>query len=287
MYDLRDTFETTDGSRPNASALNEATARHFPLDALAILRTGDAFEGKKRAPADDFTNAFAYIKSHIKINRPFSLKARVPKAHEERVKSDIVKQLSQNPRLLERMKKARGITIDLVSHKKSIADFGYPSQISKHAAGLFWDHPSWPRARIALREQYLEQDDTLVFHEMAHAIHYLAFTKKERAIIYDHLRAAFGSRAAMDEVFAIYTEREFGEAFDDKAKAAPGIYGFTRQEWDENHVFSRFIAKLYRAHVVVDKTKSKHKATKLTLVLRFLRQQIAPQFFQRRVAAAS
>jgi hypothetical protein len=113
------------------------------------------------------------------------------------------------------------------------------------AAGVFWDHPTWSAARIAYRADELQGDTALVVHEMAHAIHYLAFTREERDAIYAVLRPTFGSRAAMDEVFAIYSEREFLSEFDAGARRAPGVYGAIRRQWSEDHVFTRFVRKLY------------------------------------------
>ena len=49
----------------------------------------------------------------------------------------------------------------------------------------------------------------------------------------------------MDEVFAIYSEREFLTDFSEEEKKASGVYGFTRRQWDENHLFTRFVRKLY------------------------------------------
>jgi len=48
---------------------------------------------------------------------------------------------------------------------------------------------------------------------MAHAIHYLAFTAAERQLIDNLLRPVFGARAAVDEAFAVYSEREFIDDF--------------------------------------------------------------------------
>jgi len=113
------------------------------------------------------------------------------------------------------------------------------------AAGVFWNHPKWQRARIALRSEHLHEDPALVFHEMGHAVHYLGFSAAERDDIYAVLRPTFGSRAAMDEVFAIYGERELAGAYRPSDRRAPGVYGFARRQWSEDHLFTRFVRKLY------------------------------------------
>ena len=55
-------------------------------------------------------------------------------------------------------------------------------------------------------------------------------------------------RAAIDEAFAIYTEREFVSEFSDIEKKVPGVYGFARRQWDEGQIFTRFVRKLYFPH---------------------------------------
>jgi hypothetical protein len=150
--------------------------------------------------------------------------------------------------LSKRLTLSKPIDIDVVTSTKALYKLGYPRSIAQHAAGVFWDHPDWDRARIGLKQDQLSTLPALVFHEFAHAIHYLAFTQSERELIYRLLRPSFGSRAAMDEVFAIYSERELAGAFNDSAKQAPGVYGATRRLWNEDHVFTRFVRKLYVPH---------------------------------------
>ena len=101
---------------------------------------------------------------------------------------------------------------------------------------------------MALRQDRLDDLAHLVFHEMAHAVHYLAFTADERDRIYRVLLPTYRSRAAADEVFAIYSEREFLPEFEERERHAPGVYGMARQRWDERHVFTRFVRKLYHPH---------------------------------------
>jgi hypothetical protein len=239
--DLKDRFETIDGSRPDASPLTGAVGREIPLAAFAVLTGGDAFEdASERAPSDGEERAHAFVARRVKVKRHFVSRRLV-----ELVTGAIVEQLAGNPSLTARLERQRPLVIDLVPEGKALGRYGFPDNVVPNAAGLFWDHPSWERARIALREEHLEKESALVVHEMAHAIHYLAFTAKERELIYKVLRPTFGSRAAMDEVFAIYSEREFLPTFDEEQQRAPGVYGVTRRQWDENHLFTRFVRKLY------------------------------------------
>jgi hypothetical protein len=240
--DLSKHHETTDGSRPEAVPLDEGSGKKYPLSAFTILASGDVFEAVgARPPPDGPAKALAYVDAKIVFHTHGAQPAVV-----ERVRSEIVKQLSGNLQLLSRMNQARPIEIDLVPENKGIASYGYPKAVAKTAAGLFWDDPKWSRARIALRQDSLTRTPQLVFHEMAHAIHYMGFTKEERDLIYRLLLRTFGNRASADEAFAIYSEKEFlDQSFSDRDYKAPGVYGFTRQRWDENHVFTRFVRNLY------------------------------------------
>lgn len=236
-----DGFETSDGSRPEAVPLSEEAVRLLPLGAFALLATGDIFEaGQTRPPPDGPARARAYVASHLKIETHGAAIGMV-----EKVRSEVVRQLSGNLQLIGRLAASRPIHVDLIPPGKGIARFGYPAAVAKTAVGLFWDDPSWPNARMALKQEAMENTPQLVIHEMAHAIHYLAFTAQERDLIYKVLLRRFGSRAAVDEVFAIYSEREFLPDFSERDHRAPGVYGFTRQQWKEDHVFTRFVRNLY------------------------------------------
>lgn len=237
--DLRDRFETTDGSRPHASVLSEANAN--TLTAFAILAGGDAFESLRgRPPPEGAERARAFIEARVEIEAHSAGAEQI-----ELVRKEISQQLSGNLFLVERLMRAKPLRIDLAPPKQRLSSLGYPKAVARHATGIFWDHPEWDRARIAFRQEELGQDVALVVHEMAHAIHYLAFTQKERELIYRVLRPTFGSPAAMDEAFAIYSEREFLETFSPEELRASGVYGFTRRQWSEGHLFTRFVRKLY------------------------------------------
>lgn len=237
---LGDDYETSDGSRPEAVPLSAEAAR-LPLGAFALLASGDVFEAAAgRPPPEGPARAKAYVGSHLKIEAHGA-----PPELLERVRADVIRQLSGNPQLIARLAASRPIHVDLIPPGRRIAQYGYPKAVTQRAVGLFWDDPSWPNARMALKQEALPATPQLVFHEMAHAIHYLAFTAEERELIYRLLLRRFRSKAAVDEVFAIYTEREFLPAFTERDQRAPGVYGFTRQQWNEDHVFTRFVRNLY------------------------------------------
>jgi hypothetical protein len=238
-FDLRSYFETSDGSRPDPKALDDKTAARHPLVAFTVLAGGDAFEGGA-APKDGLEKARAWVAKNIKVETH-----KAPKDLVERVKERLAKPLAANPNLVERMKSAPPIRVDIVAPNGSYVELGFPSQVLERAAGLFWGTRAWSEARIAVRREHVDKEASLVEHELAHAVFSLAFTKKEQELIYQALRPVFGHPASMDEAFAIYSEYELAGDWGDLEKRAPGVYGFARRQWSENHVFTRFMRKLW------------------------------------------
>lgn len=234
-YELKDYFETSDGSRPDTPALDDALAKSLPLSAFALLRGGDVFErtNPKADPA-----ALTAAKEWV---------ARVPMsgARADLVRAEMVTLLQGNRTLSARLTKAKPLRVDVAKPGTSLTTLGLPPVMSPHVAGVFWDAKSYAEARIVLREEHVGSTKALTAHELGHAIFYLALTAAERAAIYDVLRPTFGSRASMDEAFAIYTEREVQTEFELADLETRGIYGAVRRQWHEDHVFTRFIRKLY------------------------------------------
>lgn len=240
--------ETTDGSRPTATPVDGAAARAHRLPAFTLLEGGDLFDaGGTRVDPRGLDEAAATVEEKVVVQDHAGQPGQA-----ERVRAEMVRQLAGNPALARRMRAAKPVVVDIVASTGEMVKRGYPRSVSRHASGLFWDKPDWVRARIALRADRLDLDveKTLVFHEYGHAVHYLAFTREERDLIYRSLRPVFGHPADMDEVFAIYTEREFlGPAgYAALEKKAPGIYGYTRRQRKEDHAFAAFIRKLYFPH---------------------------------------
>jgi hypothetical protein len=245
---LEDRFETTDGSRPDAPSLDEEIGRAFPLHAFRLLETGDAFDpGVSAPPADGRRQAQRYVEGQI-LFRNRGRRGEDGLTSEERVQSELCRQLGSNPTLVKRLERGRPIQVDLIPPGQEMSRYGYPRAVSRSASGVFWDHPSWQSARIAFRQEKLETEPLLVVHEMAHAIQALAFTHLERETLYRLLLRTYRSHAAADEVFAIYSEREFTRSFRDDDLRAPGVYGRTRQRWSEDHLLTRFVRNLYFPH---------------------------------------
>ncbi|MEM7675785.1 MAG: hypothetical protein AAF449_07250 [Myxococcota bacterium] len=240
--DLAVRRETTDGQRPSARHLDPSIARKNPLIAFAVLRTGDVFDaGDSGAMKGTTAAATAALDATVRWS--------TENTQAEAARADMIRQLSGNARLAARMAAAKPIDVDLVKGRADMVARGYPKSVAKHAAGLFWDRPDWSRARIALRTDRLgtEEEETLVVHEYAHAIHYLGFTADEREVIRCILAPVFAHPSDQDEVFAIYSEREFLDrrSFSRLERAAPGVYGVCRQQWSEDHAFAAFVKKLY------------------------------------------
>lgn len=243
-----DHFTPTDA--PPAQSLAEEVAAALPLAAFTVLRTGDVFDSA------------GIKKIHDQSPPPFSRTAQLqvvnrrPQHLDEEgsqdacatlVRDTIDNLLRGNAELRHRLLRAKAIVVDIIPPGKTLATYGYPRWAGKNVAGLFWDHAQWPTARIALRADRLERDDgvALVAHEFAHALFFLALSNAERQLIYKALRPTFASQRQMDEAFALYSEKEFLQRFARDKLRAPGVYGFTRRQWSEDHLFTRFIRKLY------------------------------------------
>jgi hypothetical protein len=238
-FDLRDRFETTDGSRPEARAFSDDAATALALPAFAVLGGGgDAFDGTRLSPdLQQATDAARTSFVVVEAGRHPELAARVT--------SDVARMLVGNQRLAARAARMKRVHVDLVDDGARLSDVGFPASVNEGCAGVFWDQPRWPFARIGLRVDHLRTDPVLVVHEAAHALHRLAFTKAEQKQIDDVLLPLFSSRSAVDELFAIYSEAEFLPQFSDAERRAPGIYGWARRQWSDDHLFTRFVRKLY------------------------------------------
>lgn len=235
------TYETLDGSTPEITPLAAEHGRRLPLSAFTLLAGGDVFEARNgRPPAEGPARARAYVKAKLTF-----VAHGAPPELLQRAEGDIVRLLSGNLQLIGRLEASRPVSIDFIPPGQPMARYGYPRSVSPNAAGLFWDHPDWERARIALRQDKLGSLPYLVFHEMAHAVQGLAFTQEENDLVYRTMLRTYRSRAMVDEVFALYSEREFIPSVTTDDLRAPGVYGVARQRWNEEHLFTRFVRNLY------------------------------------------
>ena len=231
----------TDEAAPRTPNFDGALAKKRPLSAFALLEGGDVFESVGgKPPREGPARARAYAASKL----VFHLHGAGLELA-ERVRKDVTRLVEANLELLSRLEVARPIDIELVPPGQPLSRYGFPKSTHPNAVGLFWDDPTWASARMALRQEKLAEVPQLAVHEMAHAIHFLAFTREERDLIYRVLLRTYGAKSAVDEVFAIYTEREFLGRWTEHDKQAPGVYGMARQRWSEDHGFTRFVRHLY------------------------------------------
>jgi hypothetical protein len=162
---------TSDGALPRSPNLDAGLGAKHPLGAFSILAGGDVFEMTGgRPPPQGPARATAYVKTRLRF-QPHG----APPADEERVRSEVTRLIQGSLELLGRLEVAKPIEVDLIPEGKKLAAYGYPRS-SEGAIGLFWDDSSWERAHIALRREKLAEVPQLTVHEMAHAIHHLAFT---------------------------------------------------------------------------------------------------------------
>ena len=276
QFDLGVHHETSDGSRPTARHFPKELAAKMPLAAMAVVERGDAFEAQRAAPPDGSAHVTAWFSSHVDVELHGE-----PAETKDRIFNDAVRLLGHAPHLVARLSAARRLVVEVVPQGGSYRQLGYPSSALARAAGLFWDDPGWEFGRIALRAEHLPRIPALVAHELAHFIHCVAFTVDERNAIDALLRPTFGSRANMDEAFAIYSEQEFlladrfatpagkppapiavSSQFSAEDRRGPGVYGVTRTQWDDNHVFTRFMRKLYHPHAPLAGLAATHGARK-------------------------
>ena len=237
VQQLRDRFETKDGSRPAATSLGDDVGRTIPLTAFSVLQgAGTAFEGANLPSDLDAAHRAAQV---------FVVDDVSDERLRQRIHTDIRKMLVHNPRLAARVQRMKPVRVDVVAVGVALSSVGFPRSVDEGVAGVFWDHPSWREARIGFRSEHLVSDPVLVVHEVAHALHRLAFTSGEQKAIDDVLLPVVGARNAVDELFAIYSEAEHLVAFGVDEKRAPGIYGWARRQWSDQHLFTRFVRKLY------------------------------------------
>jgi hypothetical protein len=158
----------------------------------------------------------------------------------------VLRVLRGNPALTKRMLLAKPVSVVIVPEGHDYRSFGFPRNTNPNAAGIFWNSSKDEVALLGLREELIEKMPHLMVHEMAHAVHFLAFTQKERDDIDKFLLPVYRSRRWVEEAVAIYAERAFGARYSDSELAQRDLYGQTRREWNDRQVFAKFIAELMR-----------------------------------------
>lgn len=219
------------------------TARELALPAFSLVRGGDLFEsprGKsRRSTGSELLDL--YLSKRLKV-RANGLKGEVVDAAVQ----GVLRVLAGNPAVCKRMLITRPIQLVLVPKGKDFRSYGFPPSTNPRAAGIFWNNKDDAEAMLGLREERILEKPWLMIHEMAHAVHLMGFTEKERGEIDRMLMPVYRSQRWVEEAVAIYAECAFGAKYTEDDYRAPGLYGKTRRDWDSQHVFSLFSAELFR-----------------------------------------
>lgn len=212
------------------------------LSAFTLIRGGDLFERQNARVGrtePSLLSAFAGGRIHLVANEASA-------AERDAALAGVLRVLEGNPALCRRMLLAKPIRLVIIPKGHDFRGHGFPGNTNPLAAGIFWNAAKDTEALIGLREELILEKAHLMVHEMTHAVHFLGFTAKEREAIDRMLLPVYRSRRWVEEAVAIYAERAFGAAYTPEELDAPGLYGKTRRDWNERHVFAKFIEELMR-----------------------------------------
>ena len=219
-------------------------APELALPAFTLVRGGDLFERApaKAAPATK-RGAPAELLTALQSRLRF-VPGRAAAEERDAALGGTLALVSGNPALARRMLLAKPITLTIIPEGRDFRSYGFPRHTNPNAAGIFWNGTKEERAQIALREEWIVAKPYLAWHEMMHAVHLLAFTKREREMLDRFLLPVALTRRRVEEVLAIYAERAMGAHYGADDLGAPGIYGQTRREWADRAVLARFMSEL-------------------------------------------
>jgi hypothetical protein len=229
------------GEERSPSVFESSIPKELALSAFSLLRGGDLFERKQKPPRTEPALVSRYAGEKLKL-----FAKRIAKPEQDGAMEGVLRVLRGNPALCRRMLQAKSIDLVLVPKGRDFREHGFPPNTNPNAAGIFWTSAREERAKLALREEDILSRPHLMIHEMAHAVHFLAFTQKEREDIDRALLPVYLNRRWVEEAVAIYAEKAFGAVYDERELDAPGLYGKTRREWHDRHVFALFMSELMR-----------------------------------------
>jgi hypothetical protein len=212
------------------------------LPAFTLVRGGDLFErapGVRKRTEPQLLDLYVEARMKLVMNG-------AAQPERDTALGGVLRVLAGNPALAKRMLLAKPVHLVIIPKGRDFREFEFPRSTNPHAAGIFWNTAKEERALLGLREELIVEKSYLMVHEMTHAVHFLAFTEKERRAIDQMLMPVYLSRRWVEEAVAIYAECAFGAEYADDDLRAPGLYGRTRREWNERHVFARFMDELMR-----------------------------------------
>jgi hypothetical protein len=211
------------------------------LSAFTLVRGGDLFESPKTKRVETPRSLLDTYRERLALHPN-----KAAKEEREAAMQGILRVIAGNPAVCRRMLLAKPLEIVIIPKGRDYREFGFPPHTNPRAAGIFWNGPKDPSAMIGLREELIVEKPYLMIHEMAHAVHLLGFTQKEREDIDKMLVPVYRSRRWVEEVVAIYAERAFGADYTEAELSSPDLYGKTRREWTDRAVFSLFTEELFR-----------------------------------------
>jgi hypothetical protein len=229
------------GEERSPSVFEASIPKELALSAFSLLRGGDLFERKQKPARTDPSLVSQYAAEKLKLHAK-----RIAKSEQEAAVEGVLRVLRGNPALCRRMLKAKPIDLVIVPKGRDFREHGFPPNTNPNAAGIFWTSTKEERSLLGLREEDILARPHLMIHEMTHAVHFLAFTQKEREDIDRALLPVYLNRRWVEEAVAIYAEKTFGASYNENELNAPGLYGKTRREWHDRHMFALFMNELMR-----------------------------------------
>ncbi len=229
------------GEERSPSLFEASIPPELALSAFSILRGGDLFQRRQPPPRTEPSLMSEYAAERLRLHAK-----RIAREERDASLAGVLRVLGGNPAICRRMLAAKPIDLVVVPKGRDFRELGFPRHTNPDAAGIFWTSAREDRARLGLREEEILSRSHLMIHEMTHAVHFLAFTQKEREDIDRALLPVYRSRRWVEEAVAIYAEKAFGARYTEEDLAAPGLYGKTRREWNERHTFALFMKELLR-----------------------------------------
>jgi hypothetical protein len=229
------------GEERSPSLFEASVPRELALTAFTLLRGGDLFERKLKPARTDAALVSKYAAEKLRLHAK-----RIAKPEQDAAMDGVLRVVRGNPAICKRMLQAKPIDLVIIPKDRDFHELGFPAHTNPNAAGIFWTSTKEGRARLGVREEEILARPHLMIHEMTHAVHFLAFTKKEREDIDRALLPVYRNRTWVEEAVAIYAEKAFGAKYNEAELNAPGLYGKTRREWHDKHVFALFMSELLR-----------------------------------------
>src|SRR5690606_33294955 len=107
--------------RLEPQSISSQHARRHPLAAFTLLEGGDVFERGGGTPSVGRSHAVRWLERSVELHANGADDVLL-----ERVRADMVRQLSGNPTLVARLEAARPLRVDLVPPGQPLSRYGFP-----------------------------------------------------------------------------------------------------------------------------------------------------------------